>query len=295
LHFNRKRVVGSNHDTVSNNNTINQNLLLIDNLKLDDHLRITFTKRIRNIFAVETGDTIEVSQNLKNNIIIFIVKRRDAVIDSWICKKRTGNEVDNKSDTDIYIDDKAFHTTPAHFRSMLSRYEVPSYQLTNITHTDIIESNSSSFDDNTTTYTTDTRRPSNNTSMKTIPKVMIVDDDQDILLTFKTILNDNGIDAETFANSPEALICLAEAEPSYFDLVILDIKMQDINGFELYKIMNAMTRGASTVTNFLFISALEYAEESINLLPGVKPKDILKKPIKRESLMAKINQMLVIK
>jgi two-component SAPR family response regulator len=91
------------------------------------------------------------------------------------------------------------------------------------------------------------------------------------------------------------LICFAEAEPSYFDLVILDIKMQDINGFELYKIMNAMTRGASTVTKFLFISALEYAEESINLLPGVKPKDILKKPIKRESLMAKINQILAIK
>jgi CheY-like chemotaxis protein len=271
---------------------------LIDNLKVDDHLRITFTKRIRNIFAVEIGDTIEVSQNLKNNNIIFIVKRRDAVIDSWICKKRTGKEeVDNKSDTDIYIDDKAFHITPAFFRSRLSPNEVPSYHLTNITQTDIIERNSSSFDNNTTitTYTTGTTKPDNNISRKTIPKVMIVDDDQDILLTFKTILNDNGIDAETFANSPEALICLAEAEPSYFDLVILDIKMQDINGFELYKIMNAMTRGASTVTKFLFISALEYAEESIKLLPGVKPKDILKKPIKRESLMAKINQMLVIK
>jgi DNA-binding response OmpR family regulator len=137
------------------------------------------------------------------------------------------------------------------------------------------------------------RRPNNNTSMETISKVMVVDDDEDILLTFKTILNDNGIDAETFANSQEALICFAEAESSSFDLVILDIKMQGINGFQLYKIMKALRRGTST-PKFLFISALEYAEESISLLPGTKPKDILKKPIQRENLEAKIKEMLAV-
>jgi DNA-binding response OmpR family regulator len=123
---------------------------------------------------------------------------------------------------------------------------------------------------------------------------MIVDDDQDILLTFKTILNDNGIDAETFANSLEALIFFAKAEPSYFDLVILDIKMPGINGFQLYKIMKVLTKVVNT-PKFLFISALEYAEESINLLPGTKPKDILKKPIQRENLEAKIKEMLAVK
>lgn len=292
MHFNR-RVIGSNQDTI-NNNTVNQNFLIIDNLKVDDHSRITLTKRIRNIFLIEIGDMIEMYQSLENGDIIFIIKRRDTIIDTWVCKKRIDKKVDNKSDVDIHTDDNAFHTTPAFSRSILSSKGVPNYHLTNITQTDIIERNDSSLDNSTTVYTTDMRRPNNNISMETIPKVMIVDDDQDILLTFKTILNDNGIDAETFANSPEALICFAEAEPSYFDLVILDIKMQDINGFELYKIMNAVTKSTSA-TKFLFISALEYAEESINLLPGVKPKDILKKPIKRESLMAKINQMLVIK
>ena len=179
---------------------------------------------------------------------------------------------------------------------MLNPKEVTSHHLTNITHTDIIERDSNSFDDNnTTTYTTDTGRSNNNTSMKTIPKVMIVDDEQGILLTFKTVLNYNGIDAETFANSLEALIRFAEAEPSYFDLVILDIKMQGINGFQLYKIMKALTRGTNNTTKFLFISALEYAEESIKLLPGIKPTDILKKPIESEDLEAKINEILAIK
>jgi CheY-like chemotaxis protein len=293
LHFNRRRVViGRNQDIINNNNIINENFLIIDNLKVDDHSRITFTKRIKNIFSIETGDMIEVSQSLKNGNIIFIVKRRDAVIDSWICKK-TGKQVDNESDTDINIDDNAFHTTPVLFRSMLSLKEVPSYHLINTTQTDIIEHNSSSFDNNT--YTTDMRRPNNTTSRETIQRVMIVDDDQDILFTFKSILNYNGIDAMTFENSQEALICFAQAEPSYFDLVILDIKMQGINGFQLYKIMKALIRGTNASTKFLFISALEYAEESIILLPGIKPKDILKKPIQEENLIAKINEMLAIK
>ena len=42
---------------------------------------------------------------------------------------------------------------------------------------------------------------------------MIVDDDEDILFTFKTILNDSGIAVETFANSNEALIRFAEVDP----------------------------------------------------------------------------------
>ena len=294
LHFNGKRgVIGSNRDTV-NNNTINQNFLIIDNLKVDDHSRITLTKRIRNIFLIETGDMIEMYQSLENGDIILIIKRRGTVIDTWVCKKRIDKEVDNKSDIDIYNDDNTFHTTPAFSRSVLGSKGVSNYHLTNIHQTDIIERNSSSLD-NYRTNPTHIRRPNNNTSSETISKVMIVDDDQDILVTFKSILNDNGIDAETFANSEEALICFADAEPSNFDLVILDIKMQGINGFELYKIMKGLTKGTSTTTKFLFISALEYAEESISLLPGIKPKDILKKPIQRENLVAKINEILAIK
>ena len=71
--------------------------------------------------------------------------------------------------------------------------------------------------------------------------------------------------------------------------------MPGMNGFQLYKIMKAMTRRTSTATKFLFISALDYAEESISLLPGIKPKDILKKPIQRENLVAKINEILAAK
>jgi CheY-like chemotaxis protein len=139
------------------------------------------------------------------------------------------------------------------------------------------------------------RRANNNaTSRETIPKVMIIDNDEDILFTFKTILNNSGIAAETFVNSYEALIRFAEEDPSYFNLVIVDIKMQGINGLQLYKIMKAMTSGASATTKFLFVSALEYAEEFISVLPGVKPNDIIKKPIQRENLVEKVKEIISI-
>ena len=137
------------------------------------------------------------------------------------------------------------------------------------------------------------RRINNNNSREIIPKVMIVDDDEDILFILKTILNDSGIVVETFVNSQEALIRFVEVDTSYFNLVIVDIKMQGINGLQLYKIMKAVTRGTS-ITKFLFVSALEYAEEFISILPGVKPKDILKKPIQRENLVEKVKGILSI-
>jgi CheY-like chemotaxis protein len=247
LHFNRRRVIGSNQDT-TNNNTTNRNFLLIDNLKVDDHSRITFTKRIRNIFSVEIGDMIEMYQSLENSDISIIVKRKGIIIDSWVCtKKRLDEESDdNKSGANIYSNDS---------------------------------------------IRGDNNNNNNNTSKETIPKVMVVDNDEDILFTFKTVLNNSGIAVETFANSHEALIRFAEGDPSYFNLVIVDIKMQGINGLQLYKIMNAVTRGTSTI-KFLFVSALEHAEEFISILPGVKPNDILKKPIQSENLVEKVKEII---
>jgi hypothetical protein len=43
------------------------------------------------------------------------------------------------------------------------------------------------------------------------------------------------------------------------------------------------------------VSALEHAEELICLLPGVKEKDIIKKPIQRENFVEKVKEILAIK
>jgi DNA-binding response OmpR family regulator len=63
-------------------------------------------------------------------------------------------------------------------------------------------------------------------------KILVVDDDTDITFTLSSILKERGFEVMSF-NDP--LLALQHFKPRYYDLVILDIKMPDMNGFELYR------------------------------------------------------------
>jgi DNA-binding response OmpR family regulator len=63
-------------------------------------------------------------------------------------------------------------------------------------------------------------------------KIMVVDDESDITIFYKLTLEYYGFVVDTFNEPKEALLSF---KSSYYDLVILDIKMPDMNGFELYK------------------------------------------------------------
>lgn len=63
-------------------------------------------------------------------------------------------------------------------------------------------------------------------------KILVVDDEADICLTFKNELENYGFVVDAFENSQESL---HNFKPSIYDLVILDIKMPHIDGFTLYR------------------------------------------------------------
>ena len=63
-------------------------------------------------------------------------------------------------------------------------------------------------------------------------KVLIVDDETDVTETFKLGLEQNGFSVDTF-NDPE--IALSNFNPNFYDIMLLDIKMPKMNGFELYE------------------------------------------------------------
>ena len=58
-----------------------------------------------------------------------------------------------------------------------------------------------------------------------------MDDEPDITFTIRSILNDNGFQIDSF-NDPIA--ALKSYITNFYDLVILDIKMPKMDGFELY-------------------------------------------------------------
>jgi two-component system, OmpR family, response regulator ChvI len=61
---------------------------------------------------------------------------------------------------------------------------------------------------------------------------LLVDNEPDVLLSLKIVLQDNGFQVDSFI---DPLLALENFRANVYDLLILDIKMPGINGFELYK------------------------------------------------------------
>jgi len=63
-------------------------------------------------------------------------------------------------------------------------------------------------------------------------KILLVDDEPDLKFLFKEGLEHAGLCVDAFNNSAEVL---KDFKPHFYDLVILDIVMPDMDGFDLYK------------------------------------------------------------
>jgi CheY-like chemotaxis protein len=121
--------------------------------------------------------------------------------------------------------------------------------------------------------------------------IMVIDDEPDILFTYECFLTDEGYNVEAFADPQEALkhfVQLSGAFSSYYQLVLLDIRMPRLNGLQLYNTIKTL----SPNTKIMFVSALDMAEELTSILPNMKYSDIIRKPVEREYFIRKINSML---
>jgi two-component system, OmpR family, response regulator ChvI len=63
-------------------------------------------------------------------------------------------------------------------------------------------------------------------------RILRVDDEVDITLSFSLALEDSGLFEVDTYNDP--LVALSNYRPNSYDLLLLDIKMPHMDGFELY-------------------------------------------------------------
>ena len=120
--------------------------------------------------------------------------------------------------------------------------------------------------------------------------VLIVDDEPDTIFTFKSILSVEGYSVEAFTDSSEALKHFVQlpVPSSYYKLALLDIRMPGLNGLQLFYRIKTI----SPATKIIFCSALDSAEELISILPDITRDHLLKKPIRREDFINKINLLV---
>lgn len=117
-------------------------------------------------------------------------------------------------------------------------------------------------------------------------RIFLVDDDADITLTFKNALQEKGYVVDTY-NDP--LLALSSFSANVYDLILIDIRMPRMNGFELSrKILNIDDRA-----KVCFITAFRTYYESLGEnIPKFRQPSFIKKPIEIDDLIKLVKMEL---
>jgi DNA-binding NtrC family response regulator len=118
-------------------------------------------------------------------------------------------------------------------------------------------------------------------------RILIVDDEPDLISIFKMVLEMNDFEVDAY-NDP--LSALSNFKQNAYGLVILDIRMPHINGFELYK----KIRTVDDKVNVCFMTGFEdYLQEFKKSFPMLDEiKCFIRKPNAIEDLVKHVATIL---
>lgn len=103
-------------------------------------------------------------------------------------------------------------------------------------------------------------------------RILLVDDERDITAVLKAGLEKNGYQVDGFTDSREAL---SHFKPDYYKLLLLDVKMPFMNGFELSRELVKL----DSKPKVCFMTAFEVnLNEAQTMFPTLKADAFLKKP-----------------
>jgi CheY-like chemotaxis protein len=119
-------------------------------------------------------------------------------------------------------------------------------------------------------------------------RILLVDDEPDVLYTVKKVLENNGFIVESY-NDPN--LALSNFKLGLYDLLLLDIRMPKMNGFELYQKIREIDSNVKIC--FLTASELFYKEyRRLDVYPRVNKERFIQKPIRTEELIHELNEIL---
>lgn len=117
-------------------------------------------------------------------------------------------------------------------------------------------------------------------------KILVVDDEPDITSSIKNGLQRKGFEVDTYNDPTDAL---SNFKPDTYDLLLIDIRMPKMNGFELYR----EVKKKSGDVRICFFTAFEvYYDEFRKMFPNLEVKCFIRKPITISDLVTHINTEL---
>ena len=119
-------------------------------------------------------------------------------------------------------------------------------------------------------------------------RIIIVDDDREILFTYKLFLDGYAYHIMSFTDSFVALNYIKDL-PNFNDLlIILDIRMENLNGFQLHQ----QIKSIDPTIRILFITGLDILDEILTIVPGISKEQIMRKPVDKKEFTNTVKNML---
>jgi DNA-binding response OmpR family regulator len=125
-------------------------------------------------------------------------------------------------------------------------------------------------------------------------KILLVDDEHDNSSIFTIGLKDNGFYVDTF---DDPISALSAFKPDFYDLLILDIKMPKMDGYELYENIRKIDNKVKVC--FVTASVEEYREDYQQSFTSFRSSSsssnisFLTKPITIDDLVKKVNEIII--
>jgi CheY-like chemotaxis protein len=135
----------------------------------------------------------------------------------------------------------------------------------------------------------DQLKQTNKNSLKT-KRIMLVEDEDDIVLLFKMILeSDAGLKVDSFT---DPFAALNSFKIGLYDLILIDIALPKMNGFELYYKIRKIDDKVKIC--FLTAGEMYYEETRKQVFPELEANCFIRKPIANEDLMKSVKDILKI-
>ena len=118
-------------------------------------------------------------------------------------------------------------------------------------------------------------------------RILLVDDESDICFVLGNVLSENGFVVDSYEHP---LVALDKFKPYLYNLVILDIRMPELNGFALYREIKKLDKKVKVC--FLTAGEMYYGVYS-DIFSSVPANCFIRKPIENEELKRRVNEIIV--
>ena len=115
-------------------------------------------------------------------------------------------------------------------------------------------------------------------------KILVVDDDPDILLLAKKVIASAGYEVTAVKDGIEAIMQLSVQK---YDLVLSDIDMPNLDGLRLLEIL----RQKNITTDVVFLTAQDQDEAAEERGLALGALDYIRKPVKKEILLMRLRNI----